>query len=90
MSNMNMPPLPYLARLPGLSTETFAHCHADPSVWAKFDPALMALANPDPQAFRPSPNVPNVLQVKTVCHLRPFRDFAGPIRDLVGMRAAER
>lgn len=63
MSIMNMPPLPYLARLPGLSTETFAHCYTDPSVWAKFDPALMTLASPDPQAFRPSPDVPNVLQV---------------------------
>jgi len=63
MSIMNMPPLPYLARLPGLSAETFAHCYTDPSVWAKFDPALMTLASPDPQAFRPSPDTPNVLQV---------------------------
>ncbi len=63
MSIMNMPPLPYLARLPGLSAETFAHCYTDQSVWAKFDPALMTLASPDPQAFRPSPDVPNVLQV---------------------------
>jgi len=63
MSIMNMPPLPYLARLPGLSTETIAHCFTDQSVWAAFDPALMTLASPDPQAFRPSLDVPNVLQV---------------------------
>lgn len=63
MSIMNMPPLPYLARLPGLSTEIFSHCYTDASVWAKFDPALMTLASPDPQAFRPSPDEPNVLQV---------------------------
>jgi hypothetical protein len=63
LSIMNMPPLPYLARLPGFSTETVKHCYADPSVWAKFDPALMTLASPDPQAFRPSPDAPNVLQV---------------------------
>ena len=63
MSIMNMPPLPYLARLPGFSAETFAHCYTDPSVWAKFDPALMTLASPDPQAFRPSPDRPNLLQV---------------------------
>ena len=63
MSIMNMPPLPYLARLPGLSTDIFAHCYADQSVWAKFDPALMTLASPDPQAFRPSPDAPNILQV---------------------------
>ncbi len=63
MSIMNMPPLPYLARLPGLSTETFAHCYTDQSVWAPFDSALMTLASPDPQAFRPSPDIPNILQV---------------------------
>lgn len=62
MSIMNMPPLPYLARIPGLSTERFIHCYTDPSVWASFDPALMTLASPDPQAFRPLPDEPNVLQ----------------------------
>src|SRR5689334_609907 len=50
---MNMPPLPYLQRIPGLSAETLAGCYADPGVWKDFDPALMTLASPDPQAFRP-------------------------------------
>lgn len=27
--------------------------YADASVWDKFDPALMTLCSPDPQAFRP-------------------------------------
>ncbi len=63
MSIMNMPPLPYLARLPGLSTDIFSHCYTDASVWAKFDPDLMTLASPDPQAFRPSLDTPNRLQV---------------------------
>jgi len=63
MSIMNMPPLPYMARLPGLATETIAHCYTDASVWENVDPALMTLASPDPQAFRPSPDEPNVLQV---------------------------
>jgi len=63
MSIMNMPPLPYLARLPGLSNEIFEHCYTDTSVWANFDPDLMTLASPDPQAFRPSPDEPNLLQV---------------------------
>src|SRR5258706_4778170 len=31
---MNMPPLPYLKRIPGLSTETLEACYADPGVWA--------------------------------------------------------
>jgi hypothetical protein len=60
---MNMPPLPYLKRIPGLSTEPLAECYADPAVWKEFDPALMTLASPDPQAFRPPDQPKNVLQV---------------------------
>ena len=60
---MNMPPLPYLKRIPGLSTETLETCYADPGVWRDFDPALMTLASPDPQAFRPPDQPKNVLQV---------------------------
>jgi hypothetical protein len=60
---MNMPPLTYLKRIPGLSTDTLAACYADPEVWKDFDPALMTLASPDPQAFRPPDQPKNVLQV---------------------------
>jgi hypothetical protein len=60
---MNMPPLPYLKRIPGLSTEPLKACYADPALWEGFDPALMALASPDPQAFRPPDEPKNVLQV---------------------------
>ena len=60
---MNMPPLPYLQRLPGLSTEALEACYADPGVWEGFDPRLMTLASPDPQAFRPPDQGKNVLQV---------------------------
>jgi hypothetical protein len=60
---MNMPPLPYLKRIPGLSTETLETCYADPGVWKNFDPALTTLASPDPQAFRPPYQPKNVLQV---------------------------
>ncbi|MCI0431210.1 MAG: hypothetical protein L0210_11810 [Rhodospirillales bacterium] len=63
LSIMNMPPLPYLARIPGLDAQQFHHCYTDPSVWDGFDPALMTLASPDPQAFRPPEEQPNVLQV---------------------------
>jgi len=60
---MNMPPLPYFKRIPGLSTEMLEPCYTDPRVWDAFDPRLTTLASPDPQAFRP-PNEPkNVLQV---------------------------
>ena len=60
---MNMPPLPYLKRIPALKTETLETCYADPRVWDGFDPALTTLASPDPQAFRPSGQPKNVLQV---------------------------
>jgi hypothetical protein len=60
---MNMPPLPYLKRIPGLSTEPLEPCYADPRVWDGFDPELTTLASPDPQAFRPPDQPRNVLQV---------------------------
>jgi len=60
---MNMPPLPYLKRIPGLSTDTLEACYADPGVWQNFDPALTTLASPDPQAFRPPDQPKNVLHV---------------------------
>src|SRR5262245_40022164 len=60
---MNMPPLPYLKRIPGLATETLEACYADPGVWEAFDPGLTTLASPDPQAFRPPDQPKNVLHV---------------------------
>jgi hypothetical protein len=60
---MNMPPLPYLRRIPGLSTEALEGCYADASVWEGFEPELTTLASPDPQAFRPPEEPKNVLQV---------------------------
>jgi len=63
MSIMNMPPLPYLARIPGIDAAKFKHCYADASVWANFDPAMLTLCSPDPQAFRPPEEPVNVLQV---------------------------
>jgi len=63
MSIMNMPPLTYLKRLPGVDAGLIRHCYTDPTVWDPFDPALMTLASPDPQAFRPPEEPVNVLQV---------------------------
>jgi hypothetical protein len=60
---MNMPPLPYLKRIPGLSTEPLEACYANPRVWEGFEPGLTTLASPDPQAFRPADQPKNVLQV---------------------------
>ena len=63
MSIMNMPPLPYLARIPGLDVDACRSCYTDPSIWDSFDPKLMTLCSPDPQAFRPPGEKVNVLQV---------------------------
>src|ERR1700693_6210649 len=38
MSIMNMPPLPYLARIPGIDANACRGCYTDPTVWDSFDP----------------------------------------------------
>ncbi len=63
MSIMNMPPLPYLRRIPGLNHEALEPAYADPRVWDHFDPATITLCSPDPQAIRPPGEKVNVLQV---------------------------
>ena len=63
MSIMNMPPLPYMKRIPGLNSEALKPAYTLPSVWDNFDPAMLTLCSPDPQAIRPPDEKPNVLQV---------------------------
>jgi len=46
MSIMNMPPLPYLKRVPGLNTEALKSAYTDPTVWDSFDPPLLTLCSP--------------------------------------------
>src|SRR5215472_5804872 len=53
MSIMNMPPLPYLKRIPGLNTDPLKIAYTDSSVWDSFDPRFLTLCSPDPQAIRP-------------------------------------
>ena len=73
MSIMNMPPLPYLARIPGVDTNACRVCYTDPSVWDSFDPKLMTLCSPDPQAFRPPEEKVNVLQVRLPTNFKSAR-----------------
>src|SRR5437660_754865 len=63
MSIMNMPPLPYVKRIPGLDYEALKPAYTDPTVWDSFDPATITLNSPDPQAIRPPDEKVNVLQV---------------------------
>src|SRR5688572_3295721 len=62
LSLMNMPPPPYLSRLPGLPAE-LPDCYTDATVWQAFDPARVTLCSPDPQALRPAGGPPNALRV---------------------------
>jgi hypothetical protein len=73
MSIMNMPPLPYLARIPGIDVAACRGCYTDPGVWDSFDPKLMTLCSPDPQAFRPPEEKVNVLQVRLPTNFKSAR-----------------
>ena len=73
MSIMNMPPLPYLKRIPGLDAEACRGSYADASVWDGFDPNLITLCSPDPQAFRPPDQPVNVLQVRLPTNFKAAR-----------------
>ena len=63
LSIMNMPPLTFLKRIPGLDTSNLGASYTDPTVWDRFDPAVMTLCSPDPQAYRPPDEKTNVLHV---------------------------
>jgi hypothetical protein len=63
MSIMNMPPLPYLKRIPGVSIEALKPCFTDASVWDNFEPGKLTLCSPDPQAIRPPGEKINFLLV---------------------------
>src|SRR3979409_741982 len=45
MSIMNMPPLPYVKRIPGLNYDALNPAYTDPTVWDSFDPATLTLCS---------------------------------------------
>lgn len=63
ISIMNMPPPPFLQRIPDLDVKQLKHCYNRPELWEHFLPGKVTLASPDPQAFRPPECAKNVLQV---------------------------
>jgi hypothetical protein len=73
MSIMNMPPLPYLARIPGIDLTACRSAYTEPAVWDSFDPKFMTLCSPDPQAFRPPEEKVNVLQVRLPTNFKSAR-----------------
>ena len=93
MSIMNMPPLPYLARLPAIPMDQIRAAYTDPTVWDSFDPKFMTLCSPDPQAFRPPEDKVNVLQVRLPTNFKSARfesdEHTQILRDLqAGIEAA--
>lgn len=77
LSIMNMPPLAYLKRIPNLDAEALRDAYTDATVWDGFDPHLMTLCSPDPQAFRPPEEALNVLQVTLPTNFKAARFEAG-------------
>ncbi|MCC2632761.1 MAG: hypothetical protein K0S48_647 [Ramlibacter sp.] len=73
---MNMPPPPFLRRIPGLDVAALADCFSDLRLWEQFVPGRVTLASPDPQAFRPADEPKNVLQVGLPTNFKcaPFED----------------
>jgi hypothetical protein len=63
LSIMNMPPLPYLKRIPALADMDLEEAYTNAQVWERFKPGLVTLCSPDPQAFRPPEEAANVLHV---------------------------
>jgi hypothetical protein len=78
LSIMNMPPLPYLKRIPALAGMDLEQAYTNAQVWERFEPGLMSLCSPDPQAFRPPEESPNVLHVGLATNFKaaPFADEA--------------
>ena len=63
LSIMNMPPLPYLKRIPALADMDLEEAYTNSRVWERFKPGLVSLCSPDPQAFRLPEEAANVLHV---------------------------
>ncbi|HEX3970289.1 MAG TPA: hypothetical protein VHX19_03140 [Stellaceae bacterium] len=63
MSIMNMPPLAYLKRIPGLDYKALEPAFTDPRVWDSVSPEKITLNSPDPQAIRPPDGKMNELLV---------------------------
>ena len=73
LSLMNMPPLPYLARIPGFDTGSIRTCYADATVWDVLDPERITLCSADAQASRVPDRAENVVRVNLPTNFRAAR-----------------
>ena len=70
LSLMNMPPLSYLKRIAGIDAVAAEAAYSDARVWDRFDPQLVTLCSPDPQAARLADEPANVLAVNLAYQLQ--------------------
>lgn len=70
LSLMNMPPLPYLKRISTIDAGAAEGAYAKAEVWERFDPDLMSLCSPDPQAVRQPDEPANVLSVNLATNFK--------------------
>ena len=82
---MNMPPLAYMRRLPGVNADALSDCYADARLWNQFEPELVTVASPDPQAFRPADSEKNVLQVSLPTNFKVARLASDTHTDMLRM-----
>lgn len=80
LSLMNMPPLPYLKRIPTIDAVAAEAAYAKADVWHRFDPQVVTLCSPDPQAARPADEPANVLQVNLATNFK-AAGFAAPVHN---------
>ncbi|WP_428491995.1 ketopantoate reductase family protein [Rhodopila sp.] len=82
LSIMNMPPLAYLKRIPALEAMDLQKAYTDAGVWEPFEPGLVSLCSPDPQAFRPPEEAANVLHVGLPTNFKAAA-FADPVHNRI-------
>jgi hypothetical protein len=77
LSLMNMPPLVYLKRIPAIDSAAAEAAYSKADIWDRFDPELMTLCSPDPQASRPLDEPANILTVNLATNFKAAA-FASP------------
>ena len=80
LSLMNMPPLPYLKRIRAIDAVAAEATYTAAGAWDRFDPDLMTLCSPDPQAVRPAGLPANILQVHLATNFKAAR-FAASVHN---------
>jgi hypothetical protein len=88
LSLMNMPPLPYLKRIPRIDAVGAEAAFASADVWKHFDPDFMTLCSPDPQAARPNNEPANVLNVNLATNFKAAA-FAAPVHNTLLAKLAD-